>query len=115
MRKIAKDAARAIREGRNWASKNTSVHIKANGHASVRLHGNLILETCPSGIGVCLAGWPTTTTRSRINDLLSALGVPGRVFQHREQQFARIGRSEPVEIDARDVVLFGHDNTLTIL
>ena len=76
MRKIETEMNRAINQGRNWSSANTTVHVEpTNGWRYVYLHGHHIatvdtdnevdpnLET--------LADWPTNTTKSR----LRALGV----------------------------------------
>jgi hypothetical protein len=52
------------------------------------LHGNMIAERMPDGsIMATLAGWPTVTTRERLNGLCESLGL-GRPFtQKRHCQF----------------------------
>lgn len=80
----------AVRAGKNWKESNTEVGAgrASNGgvEVSVYLHGNLIYEQYQNLSGSCLrrftlAGWNTTTTKSR----LRALGVGvetkrGRVY-----------------------------------
>ena len=74
MRQIEQTMLDAIRSRKNWKESNTRVQNDANGVA-VYLHGNLIF--CRKNDGsrfFTLAGWNTTTTRSR----LRALGVDVR-------------------------------------
>ena len=44
---------------------------------SVYLHGNLIAQNGVMGWGFKMCGWPTTTTKSRVNALASAFGHAG--------------------------------------
>lgn len=73
MRQIEKEMLNALNEKRNWKSGNTSVEFcKVTESVGVRLLGHLIFLV--DGIGkrhFTLAGWNTSTTRSR----LRALGV----------------------------------------
>jgi len=83
MRKIEAEMNRAIKQGRNWSSANTTVHVEpTNGWRYVYLHGHHIatVEVLSAGWGwqghitpnlETLAQWPTNTTKSR----LRALGV----------------------------------------
>ena len=48
---------------------------------SVWLHGNLIAERGKSKLWFTLAGWPTVTTRDRVNVLFQLSGPDYRVFQ----------------------------------
>lgn len=41
------------------------------------LHGNLIASNSGDGWGFTMAGWPTTTTKSRINSIAHAFGRDG--------------------------------------
>lgn len=69
MRTIEKNMNAAISAGRNWAAGNTSVTF-VNNEVQVRLHGNLIAVRDAAGVWrYSLAGWNTTTTRSRLNAL----------------------------------------------
>ena len=76
MRKIETEMNRAINQGRNWSSANTTVHVEpTNGWRYVYLHGHHI-ATVDTSTEVdpnleTLARWPTNTTKSR----LRALGV----------------------------------------
>ena len=58
---------------------------------SVWLHGNLIAERGKSKTWFTLAGWPTVTTRDRINGLLQLSGSDYRVFQKNGTQFLTNG------------------------
>lgn len=44
---------------------------------SVYLHDNLIAQNGVTGWGFCMAGWPTPTTKSRINSIAKAFGHAG--------------------------------------
>lgn len=69
MRKVTQDAAAAFLAGREGSFANTRV-----GLVSVQLHGSTIARLSPDRrtIVVTLAGWPTVTTRERVNGLLAA-------------------------------------------
>jgi len=58
---------------------------------SVWLHGNLIAERGKSKTWFTLAGWPTVTTRDRVNGLLELSGSVYRVFQKNGTQFLTNG------------------------
>ena len=99
MRKITQNAANAFIAGRAFASGNTTVTVNSEGYISMYLHGNLIAKRgmCDTDIEVSLAGWPTVTTRERINGLLTTMGSPCIVFQKNHQQyFGNANYSEPV-------------------
>ena len=111
MRKITRLAARAFIEGRSFRKDNTSVtvseyHIKFEGRTKeevlatherygttihnqrMYLHGNLIAEnTSANGLRITLAGWPTVTTRERLNGLLTELGKREGIWQHKHEQY----------------------------
>lgn len=62
------------------------------------LHGNRIAWKNPNGaIKATLAGWPTVTTRERLNGLCVALGL-GHLFSQRD--FVQHFRDKPVKPDA---------------
>lgn len=83
MRKVTQDTVNAFLAGRSRSIGNTCTDGQ-----SLRLHGNLIAEKRPDGtIVATLAGWPTVTTRDRLNGLCESLGL-GRPFcQKRHNQF----------------------------
>ena len=74
MRKIESQMNRAVRSGTDFTQANTSVHHH-EGVAIVRLHGNKIAEVGDDFITLFDGGWQTTTTKSRLNALLSEFGV----------------------------------------
>lgn len=88
MRVIEKQLVEAIRAKKHFRSGNTSF----DGNSDVRLYGNLIAVVQYDAKGEVsqvkwtLAGWPTVTTRSRINALARAFGCKG-VYQEKHIQF----------------------------
>jgi len=74
MRKIEKDMIRAIMNGKNWSSANTTVLINGD-DAEIYLHGHHIATAkgcLPLELEVnidTLARFPTVTTKSRLRAL----------------------------------------------
>lgn len=71
MRKITENAVNAFFAGRNWASGNTIVQADGR-QVSMFLHGNKIAwryTEHSDEIRVNMCGWPTATTRERMNAL----------------------------------------------
>jgi hypothetical protein len=93
----------AIRARRSRTMGNTRVEFPATGLAAWRvyLHGNLIASGGSDSFAVTLAGWPTPTTRSRVNALLREFAVGCCVYQSKHTQFASV-RGETRELGARD-------------
>ena len=87
MRKISKEAAAALIAGTNYFNSNTRVE-----DGVMYLHGNAIAVSEPYGkrgaYAITLAGWPTTTTKERINTLLDMLGAPYRLCTIKGQVYA---------------------------
>ena len=83
MRKIESQMNAAIAKGIDWRSGNTSVHFNTEeGVALVRLYGNKIAEVGEGFIRLFDGGFQSTTTKSRLNAILEANGLPGEcVFQ----------------------------------
>ena len=63
----------AVKGNINWSKDNTSVTIE-DGISKVYLHGNLIAEIDDVSLKLYDGGWQTTTTKSRLNALLSEFG-----------------------------------------
>ena len=114
MRKIAREAARAAASATPRIFGNTRVEV-AGDVTVVRLHGHPILRLtpCVSGgrvVEATLAGWPTPTTRSRLNDLFAVLfgyaGRSPRVWQERGSQRLRLP-DETVEMDTHGWYVVG--------
>ena len=89
MRKIEQEMVQAIRARKNWIKGNTEVCIpKGNaaedlGIINVYLHGNRIARFYPEeGWKFSLAGWPTPTTRSRVNAMLKELRPGMHIVQN---------------------------------
>ena len=76
-----------------WKNANTVVEVMDDGVTSaVYLHGNLIAHVRHSGgVRIFDGGWQTTTTKSRLNALLSAFCPGARVFAKRGEWFVNNG------------------------
>lgn len=107
MQTIEEKMIKAIRD--NVTDKkigNTRVHAIIGGH-EVQLHGNIIAHVDASrrSVRFTLAGWPTPTTRSRINALLREFAnKPDRycsVSQHKGAQY--FSQWAPGETDRHSV------------
>lgn len=71
MRKIEQETIAAVRRGESWRKGNMEVWA-GEGTLRVKLHGNTIAVRRDGQWAFTLAGWPTPTTRSRINALARA-------------------------------------------
>lgn len=91
MRKIEQDMVTAIKAGESKNLGNTTVVTRTREDGvmvcTVKLHGNVIAQRSATGWGFKLAGWNTPTTRSRINAICSAEGIPYRVTTKRGQAY----------------------------
>lgn len=85
-RKVSKQIIIAFLNGTAKCVGNTFT----DGNA-IYLHGNKIIwkegEAYPVQYNITLAGWPTVTTRERINAFLTAIGAKAGVFQSNHYQF----------------------------
>ena len=97
MRKIETEMNAAIANGKEWKKANTEVTHNADGVACVYLHGNKIAEIGEGWIQLFDGGWQTTTTKSRLNAILTANGLPGeRVFAKQFDWFvSQVGGAVP--------------------
>ena len=98
MRKIEALMNNAISNNSDWSQANTTVHFDSETGASVvRLHGNQIAVVGDDFVQLFDGGWQTTTTKSRLNAILSEHGLPGeRVFQKQHKWFVTVN-GETVE------------------
>lgn len=88
-RKVTDNAVKAFFEGCNFKRDNTEVTVYTfPTQVFMRLHGNCIATRCAltGKVDISLAGWPSATTRERLNGILDYLGQP-RLYQHRGEQF----------------------------
>ena len=75
MRKIEQQMINAINNNIDWSSSNTSVHFDPETSVSiVRLHGNKIAEVNDNSLTLFDGGYQSTTTKSRLNAILSEFG-----------------------------------------
>ena len=79
MRKVTKQVCRAFVNGESKTIGNTSTDGQ-----HLWLHGNLIAaKTEDKCIQVTMAGWPTVTTRERLNGLIDLLSWDNDQWRHR--------------------------------
>jgi hypothetical protein len=69
-RQITDEIVRAFMNGENKKKSNSEVKADCTG-VRMYLFGNLIAERVGNRIRITMAGYPTTTTRERLN------GIPG--------------------------------------
>ena len=83
MRKIEREMNNAISNNENWQKDNTNVTFDAEtGESKVYLHGNHIADVGDNYIRLFDGGYQSTTTKSRLNAILSEHGEAGDcVFQ----------------------------------
>jgi len=85
---ITRDSAAAFISGAEFARENMEAHHNDGGRVSrLFLFGNLIAERDGNLVRVTLAGWPTTTTRARLNGLLELLNINRRFYQLKKVQY----------------------------
>ena len=79
MRKVTEQASKAFREGRSFRSGNTEVELTEYS-TRFKLHGHIIafMDDDSGVLNTTLAGYPTVTTKERLNGLLTTLGIDGR-------------------------------------
>lgn len=116
MRKIEQQMIEALKAGKALNKGNMAVTERykvSHGYAAqVRLHGNLIAvaefwgtgREYPYKLRVTLAGWPTVTTRSRLNALGRAFAGGAVANQHKHEQYINdvpVSSDEWVELEVR--------------
>lgn len=83
MRKETQKIAQAFKDGKPLKMART----ECTGNM-VLLHGNMIAKKHESGdIVLTLAGWPTVTTRERLNGIVQTLGIKGGFSQRKGVQY----------------------------
>lgn len=90
MRKITEEMALAFQQGRSKTKVNTYVEVYQVDdvdRVAMYLHGNCIASMLGGELLLTLAGWPTSTTKERLNGLLQTLGRPERFWQRDYQQY----------------------------
>jgi hypothetical protein len=90
MRKIESQMIAAIKANKDWKLDNTEV-VTCTNVADVFLHGNLIARIGETWIELFDGGWQTQTTKSRLNAILSAFGLPHEgIFQRKGEWFVNM-------------------------
>jgi hypothetical protein len=83
MKKVTRRIAEAFKAGKRLTVGNTSTDGER-----VYLHGNLIVERQKDGkIYGTLAGWPTVTTRERLNGICQVIDSPIGFYQKKWEQY----------------------------
>lgn len=101
MRKVTAEIVKAWARGDSLTVGNTST----NGF-EIYLHGNEIVHKCKGEvIGLTLAGWPTVTTRERLNGVLNFYGIKYRFAQRNFEPVLILGR-DVIEISEFETVYF---------
>lgn len=80
MRKVTQNTVNAFIAGKPYTEGNTAVTTNAHGAVCMTLHGNLIAIRYPDGdkeTEISHAGWPTPTTKERLNGLLQSINGKG--------------------------------------
>ena len=90
MRKVSNKAANALCNGKTMSKlNNTCVEYRAGDNSLVMtLHGHDVAcwYYSEQTLGVSLAGYPTVTTRERVNAVLEIAGSPCRIAQRKGEQ-----------------------------
>jgi hypothetical protein len=94
MRKITSDIKTAF----NNKTSKTIDNTETDGY-SVWLHGNKIVKRVDGCLWFTLAGWPTVTTRERINGI--AFQLSGGLYQRKNEQYATFenGQTDVLQIN----------------
>jgi hypothetical protein len=93
MRKIEAQMNRAILTETDWKCDNTKV-INIEGVSFVYLYNNLIAMVADTFLELFDGGHQTTTTKSRLNAILSAHGNGERVYQKNFNWFVSTSNGE---------------------
>jgi hypothetical protein len=82
MRKVTKEIVKAFMSARDFKLSNSEVKRDEQGIAKMYLFGNLIAERNGNKVRITMAGYPTNTTRERLN------GIPNvRISQKNYKQY----------------------------
>ena len=88
-------------------SEAKAVRTKTDG-VTIWLHDNAIIWRSNKGYHLTLAGWPTVTTRERLNGALSAMGAPHAGFsQKNHKQYFTDLKGETREIEDDEIIFIG--------
>lgn len=89
MRKVEIEVITAFLNGESRRVGNTETDGRV-----LRLHGNVIAKQDGREVWITMAGWPTVTTRSRVNAVCQLAGSKSRVFQHKHEQYVSMPAGE---------------------
>ena len=82
MRKITKEVVEAFFSWKDYRKGNTTVCV-AFGRVEMRLFGHMIAYNenfKNKGVFITNAGWPTNTTKERLNGILEHMGI-SKIYQ----------------------------------
>ena len=109
MRKITKEAISAFLSCKPFREGNDEVRVNLN-WCGLYLHGNLIAEKRGKEITICDCGWQTSTTKERLNGLLSELGHK-KIYQNDFSWFLEFqGTIHRIESDTQYIIVNADGN-----
>lgn len=97
MRALEQQMVRALKDGVSKQCGSNTAVIRQGEFIIVELHGNQIAEIDIARKRVALsnAGWPTPTTKSRLNAIMAGLNLKRTISSH-EQVAARVYQEKGV-------------------
>ena len=105
-RQVTEQATKAFFNGDNFKLSNTEVHADCTG-VYLYLFGNLIAKRVGERVSISLAGYNTTTTRERLNGILSKYNKrittkKGIVYMQDENGLQEFPNDDKLRIISRD-------------
>ena len=106
MRQITRDAVNAFYNGDSFKRDNTQVFIDKDGENCFKLHNAIIAKFQFNGkLWLNTDGWLTTTTKERLNGILSKLNLAIKQKQGKWRVYDLKGDSIPF-VDCMEVILW---------
>jgi len=104
MRKITKEAAKAFWAGKKFNRDNTRVNFGPVGIWIMFLHNNQIAwRYRDTELHISMCGWPTATTRERLDGVLQMSSYPCYICQRKWKQiFVNRDTGQSVELDPNE-------------
>jgi len=105
MKQITNDAIKAWLQGKNFSRQNTVVKDTSSDTKGMWLFASIIAENLgKEGYRISMKGYPSHTTKERLNGICSFFGIEERFRQRKGQQFfgkTPINRYDVVHFDAQ--------------
>lgn len=101
---ISCDASHAFKNNYRFSRGNTSIVVDEY-QTNLILHGHRIAVRDWKGVlTLCLCGWNTNTTKSRLNSLLQELDLPYKLA-NRKRKLTLIAPYKDIELQATDKII----------